>query len=326
MLHAPVPSTTRCAFTFCSVCESPFEVRWNLTEACQNLVFTCPTCRQTVSAGSMHTHICFLRAEDGQFALCSACFQSFIAPSGNRPPACKPTDTFSAQLSAAGNRAVRKPRNSENVAGGLAEFAGVTMSSLTNEADDERCGKSGEGSAKPGLKKRGRKARCEICGTVFEGRDEKLLHMEREHGSAYSCLVCNARMKNAENLRRHALCHVGARKFCKGCGAGFSHVRGLRAHGRDCLGGGGGGRGTGVVRGGVREGVREGLKEVVVDRTGEMGKRFSCPICGKRFSVRPSVSRHIRIVHERLKPHLCATCGKCFSSKYNRSVHVMKNH
>lgn len=42
---------------------------------------------------------------------------------------------------------------------------------------------------------------------------------------------------------------------------------------------------------------------------------FPCPQCRRLFSRRSDVSKHIRVVHERLKVFECSICGKGFARK-----------
>ena len=42
-------------------------------------------------------------------------------------------------------------------------------------------------------------------------------------------------------------------------------------------------------------------------------KKATCPHCGKDFSEGYKLRRHLREVHDKLKEHVCSTCGKTFA-------------
>jgi len=55
-------------------------------------------------------------------------------------------------------------------------------------------------------------------------------------------------------------------------------------------------------------------------------KRFKCPMCEKAFKYAESIPGHVRIVHKKMRPFLCHTCGKRFTAsvslKYHQRVHT----
>ncbi len=55
--------------------------------------------------------------------------------------------------------------------------------------------------------------------------------------------------------------------------------------------------------------------------------RSQCPICGHRFTQVGDMRKHMRTVHERLRPYKCEICGRSFGEngnlqKHRRSVHL----
>ena len=52
-------------------------------------------------------------------------------------------------------------------------------------------------------------------------------------------------------------------------------------------------------------------------------KSFPCDKCKATFAQRGQLSRHVRRVHEKLRPHACEYCGRLFGAKSDRTRHVM---
>ena len=53
----------------------------------------------------------------------------------------------------------------------------------------------------------------------------------------------------------------------------------------------------------------------------------TCQICSKTFSNRGQIAaRHIRTVHQKLKPYKCGKCDKSFGERRNLNVHVEAVH
>ncbi len=51
-----------------------------------------------------------------------------------------------------------------------------------------------------------------------------------------------------------------------------------------------------------------------------------CNLCSKAFNQKSTLTRHIRIVHEKLKPYSCNECEKTFSTKDIIYLHTLKEH
>lgn len=336
------------SYAFCAVCTKPFNVRWNHAVRYEGLSFSCPTCFQNVFLSRIEEHRCFLRQDDGGFALCEQCFITFVAPQlaagedgiiesldlGRGLPDISTNmgSGLEALQSGSGNCAESEAEKFSNVAFNQAILPeaelcrnGDIMTSVTEPSSTLSSTEDIISTPKRSAKRRGRKARCDLCKKTFANAQEKILHVRQLHQAAYRCHECGATLRNAENLRRHAMCHTrDARNVCARCGARFGHIRSLKAHARMCVGQ--------QHRNADIEKVTLRTENDLVKPKDNAGgledcqKIFPCPICGKKFSVRPSVSRHIRIVHQELKPHECVTCGKSFSSRYNLNVHSLKNH
>ena len=49
----------------------------------------------------------------------------------------------------------------------------------------------------------------------------------------------------------------------------------------------------------------------------------TCPICNEK---RTNIQRHIKLVHEKVKPYVCNICGKACSLEYNLEEHIRLCH
>ena len=49
---------------------------------------------------------------------------------------------------------------------------------------------------------------------------------------------------------------------------------------------------------------------------------FNCNECSKTFTKEYNLKRHIKSVHEQIKPHQCGICSKSFSRKLHRDYHL----
>lgn len=62
-------------------------------------------------------------------------------------------------------------------------------------------------------------------------------------------------------------------------------------------------------------------------RRGTPQKRtFPCSMCDSVFAQRGQLSRHIRRVHEKLRPHVCDFCGRPFGARSDRTRHIQLVH
>ena len=57
-------------------------------------------------------------------------------------------------------------------------------------------------------------------------------------------------------------------------------------------------------------------------------KNFHCHVvgCNKSFSVKSSLQRHIKIVHDKMKPYSCPDCDSLFSTGHQLKLHKERAH
>ncbi|XP_037545521.1 zinc finger protein 37 [Nematolebias whitei] len=58
------------------------------------------------------------------------------------------------------------------------------------------------------------------------------------------------------------------------------------------------------------------------DRVHRNGRIYVCPQCGKGFVYRFALSKHVQMVHGKVKPFICQLCNKRFFTKRDVNVHI----
>ncbi|XP_044202318.1 mucin-5AC isoform X1 [Thunnus albacares] len=103
------------------------------------------------------------------------------------------------------------------------------------------------------------------------------------------CGECGRVLSSSAALESHVSCHTGHRPFsCTLCGKSFPDSKGFKRHGR-------------------------------VHRNGRI---HICQQCGKGFVYRFGLTKHLQMVHSRIKPFVCQICGKAFFAKRDVETHI----
>ena len=55
-------------------------------------------------------------------------------------------------------------------------------------------------------------------------------------------------------------------------------------------------------------------------------RNFECQICNKSFGLKSDLNRHVKTVHENIKPFLFLICNESFRQKYNLPKHFKIVH
>ncbi|XP_044044850.1 mucin-12 isoform X2 [Siniperca chuatsi] len=103
------------------------------------------------------------------------------------------------------------------------------------------------------------------------------------------CGECGRVLSSSAALESHVSLHTGRRPFsCKLCGKRFPDSKGLKRHGR-------------------------------VHRNGRI---HICQQCGKGFVYHFGLTKHLQMVHSRIKPFVCQICNKGFFTKRDVEAHI----
>ncbi|XP_049900191.1 uncharacterized protein LOC126390104 [Epinephelus moara] len=103
------------------------------------------------------------------------------------------------------------------------------------------------------------------------------------------CGECGRVLSSIAALESHVSLHRGRRPFsCTLCGKSFPDSKGLKRHGR-------------------------------VHRNGRI---HICQQCGKGFVYSFSLTKHLQMVHSRIKPFICQICNKGFFTRRDVEAHI----
>ena len=142
----------------------------------------------------------------------------------------------------------------------------------------------------------GQKEKCEICGKQFTQLTYlkihiKTVHEGQERAKNLICEFCSKAFTCKAKLKKHV---------------SFTHTKDPSSH--KCH-----------ICGDLFENLKQHISIVH-----EGNKNFECEKCGKCFSIKGLLKRHIKAVHE--KSYTCDTCGKSFSSIAYLKHHISSVH
>lgn len=158
--------------------------------------------------------------------------------------------------------------------------------------------------------------RCKYCSLSFITTKELLKHAIFHTGDTRNqCRQCKLVLSSQERLEKHKKTHAISANFqCHMCGANdFESKKTLSAHTR---------LHTKVCD---KKRKRSSLTDVNKDKADQT---FDCEICKKRFSRKSNFMAHVKrhysnqTVHAKVKTHLCCICGKLFSYKTHLIRHL----
>ncbi|KAF0311010.1 Zinc finger protein 766 [Amphibalanus amphitrite] len=160
----------------------------------------------------------------------------------------------------------------------------------------ELCGEEGEGEANAAHHRLWHNAtlpfQCYLCAERFATEPECVVHVRAEHAASFNihrCARCPYATSTVGQFVAHARSHVGLNTcVCHECGVTFQTTQSLRRH-------------------------------LMTHSRSE----FRCRHCDKTFRHPLPLERHERSQHDRPEDHKCSTCGKLFSSRYHLERHVL---
>ncbi|XP_075159958.1 uncharacterized protein LOC142233061 [Haematobia irritans] len=121
--------------------------------------------------------------------------------------------------------------------------------------------------------------------------------LHHSNSLAFPCPKCLEQFNNPQPLLQHlAESHNLTVLVCPKCQQSFSSSNDLKLHKNAC--------------------------NKVISKT----ISINCPYCTKAFSSTVNLKQHLRIVHTRLKKHICLLCDKQFSTLDHLKKHVLSQH
>lgn len=191
---------------------------------------------------------------------------------------------------------------------------------------------------------------CNYCGKLFSDSSHLARHSNTHAGkSIFSCKECGKCFTENSTLKKHIHVHIGDKTLkpltCSDCGIsfmdrdaldqhsqkineespllkcgvceeGFSNECGLRNHEKihDTKG-----KAGSVFKSESDDSTNEELLNPLAVRKAR--KQCPCPECGKIFSEKSNLNRHLKI-HRGIKAYVCEECGKSFYDNPSLKKHA----
>ena len=166
---------------------------------------------------------------------------------------------------------------------------------------------------------------CSICDKDFNKQDHLSQHFFAIHSdNTYDCKQCGRGFSFKSALGRHMkIVHENRKDFmCSACGKEFGSRYDLNQHFEFYHQ-----TGTPVISCSIcdreftkQEHLKMHHSAVHTDNT------FDCQSCGRGFSYKSALDRHVKVVHQNRKDFICSACGKEFGSRYDLTQHFDGTH
>ncbi|XP_043482654.1 zinc finger protein 649-like isoform X10 [Leptopilina heterotoma] len=163
-----------------------------------------------------------------------------------------------------------------------------------------------------------RKFKCPDCELSFDQNCILKAHYTRKHTNEcpFTCSYCGKQYKVKGDLSNHVrLYHEEKSLVCDICGKSCSNSNSLYTHKKrlhytpnyKCL----------LCKRSMV--TQENLDRHMISQH----SRFVCEECGKTFSTKVILHRHIQSVHNNIKLHACEFCSRCFSRQSHLRQHLL---
>uniref|UniRef100_A0A8D8T5W6 Zinc finger protein 26 n=1 Tax=Cacopsylla melanoneura TaxID=428564 RepID=A0A8D8T5W6_9HEMI len=142
--------------------------------------------------------------------------------------------------------------------------------------------------------------KCNLCGQIERSKNDFLNHMRHCEGQFYDCDLCQERFTKKHAIREHMFSHTNERPYsCDFCQKTFLLKRRLHLH----------------------------IRRVHILKLANNSKKiFSCITCQKQYRCKQSLRTHVLSHLDAVTPYICQLCGKQYSSRGNMNRHIAVWH
>ncbi|CAL8128479.1 unnamed protein product [Orchesella dallaii] len=161
---------------------------------------------------------------------------------------------------------------------------------------------------------------CYLCGLQFLRFRNLDAHREKIHNLGFQCHICEKFFSNRQALKVHnSKRHKSELNICSFCGQPVGSKENLKQH-----------IFTFHKKPEKRPSEKSKVKSKKQSNPSAQKEPFVCDICGKQFTYKPSLTRHLNMHHgigsTPEKMFQCHICGNSYSSNVSLTVHVKVAH
>ena len=181
--------------------------------------------------------------------------------------------------------------------------------------------------------------KCLLCDRFYKTQQHLKFHHQAMHNNkSFDCDTCDRKFSYKTALDRHLRAGHGSdnedsddnidneeqsdkEHKCLDCGLSFKSTILMQKHFEELH------RNANGLTCGICE--REFTKQEHLNQhyfAVHTDNTYDCKECGRGFSFKSALERHIKVVHENRKDHVCSACGKEFGNKYDLNQHFEFTH